>query len=61
MILSDEYEVAFADDLPWHKFSIKWPVTDLSQAVFSEVDLVRSLDLSLYSVVRMPCNSNVSV
>ena len=29
VILSDEYEVAFAADLPWQKFSIKWPETGL--------------------------------
>ena len=25
VILSDEYELAFMNDLPWEKFSIKWP------------------------------------
>ena len=25
MILSDEYELAFLNDLPWENFSIKWP------------------------------------
>jgi hypothetical protein len=25
VILSDEYELAFMNDLPWENFSIKWP------------------------------------
>ncbi|CAK9045444.1 4-xylosyltransferase IRX10L (Glucuronoxylan glucuronosyltransferase 1) (AtGUT1) (Glucuronoxylan glucuronosyltransferase 2) (AtGUT2) (Protein IRREGULAR XYLEM 10-like) (Xylan xylosyltransferase IRX10L) [Durusdinium trenchii] len=45
VILSDEYEVAFADDLPWHKFSIKWPESQ----VCDDADCTSS---TLYNYLR---------
>jgi len=34
VILSDEYEVAFADELDWPSFSIKWPEVEVGDALY---------------------------
>lgn len=34
VILSDEYEVAFRDELDWHLFSIKWPEAEVDDSLY---------------------------
>eukprot|EP00392_Amoebophrya_sp_AT5.2_P007891 g7910.t1 len=34
VILSDEYEVAFAKELPWERFSVKWPESLVGEPLY---------------------------
>ena len=37
VILSDEYEVAFVEELDWPSFSIKWPEAEVGDALYSHL------------------------
>merc|ERR1719382_1133130 len=38
VILSDEYEVAFAEDVDWPSFSIKWPEAEVGSKLYEYLE-----------------------